>query len=168
MSEAPNAWKIMKALECWNEARKGLESDGGDDILGETNGESVEAIAERLVYAIVENENMAELAKNRMANLKLRKDRFERRSEKLREVLTGLMVIIGEKKMEFPEFSATITQGRDGVNVTDQGKLSLAYQRCTTTWLPDKAMILSDLKEGVVIEGAELKPGKATLTVRTK
>jgi len=156
------AWRVERAIAAWQEAQA-----GGDD-LPPTNGETVDEVIDSLVQAIMANDAKAETVQQRRADLKIRADRFNRRSEELRHILADLMGTLNQRQCELAEFTVSRTQGRDAVIITDPAKLPGKYVDVRTEFFPSKARILADLREGVVIEGAELKPAGHHITIRTK
>lgn len=174
MAEVPSDWKIMQALAAWRDARNRLlgadlwadENELG--VLLETEGGNVSEIVHRLLRAALNCMDMAEAADRRVDELTARRDRYKARNESLRTTALQLMETLGEKRFVFPDVTATIRAGRVGVKIIDLTAIPTEYKRTTTEVAPDKAKLLADLNEGVVIDGAELSNGAASITIRTK
>lgn len=174
MAEAPSDWKVMQALAGWREARDRLLTAGlwdDENELGallETEGGNVSEIVHRLLRAALNCMDMADAADRRIDELTARRDRYRARNESLRTTVLQLMETLGEKRFVFPDVTATHRVGRASAKIIDLAALPAEYKRTTTEVAPDKAKLLADLSEGIVIDGAELSNGANTITIRTK
>lgn len=174
MAEVPSDWRIMKALAGWREARNRLLTAdlwADENELGallETEGGNVNEIVHRLLRASLNCMDMADKADRRIDELTARRDRYKTRTETLRTTVLQLMETLGEKRFIFPDVTATHRAGRAGVKIIDLAAIPAEYKRTTTEVAPDKAKLLADLNQGVVIDGAELSNGAASITIRTK
>ena len=140
------------------ELRQQLEAEGYDQhdqmLAIETESEALElfdAYAER----VVADERLAASARERAK-------RLERRAEINKGMLTYIMAVLRQKKLERPLVTATMTKGRTSTEITETDKIPAEYRT-----LPDKAAITRALKEGQEVPGAELKTGADYLTLRT-
>lgn len=96
-----------------------------------------------------------------------RRDRVERRALRQRQAAQELLEAIGERKIERPDFTASIGASRASVRITDEAALPDELCRIETTRTPDKAAIQSALANGPV-PGAVLSNGGTQLTIRTR
>lgn len=135
-----------------------------DTIDGETGALD---IVRALIRHSIEAQSLADAAKERAAELKARRERFERRVEAARAtVLAMLEALDWREKIEEPDFTASISKGRPSVRITDETALPDTVVRIKSE--PDKTAIKAAIDAGHVVPGAELSNGAATLTVRTR
>lgn len=170
----PSAFAIEQAMAVLNQARERILTDDAIDdeltLARELDDASadVQDILGRLLRASVHCSDMAFVAAQREADLKQRKDRYLARMKVLRQEATDLMLSLGSKKVSFPDLSAAINPGRQSVIVSDMSRLPEKYKEVSTSILPNKAEILADIMQGVVVEGAELRNPQPYVTIRTK
>lgn len=171
---APSSWKVEQALAAWQSARARLLNDDADlchdeaalaELLGDETG-SIDEIINRLIAASLHAKAMAEAAGGMIDNLRARQSRYAGRAEQFRGTLMAILEAVGAKKHETPMATLTISAGRASGQITDETALPDAYIRVTRT--PDKAAITADLKQGIVIPGAELTNGMPSITIRSK
>jgi hypothetical protein len=136
-----------------------------DSIEGEAEGDPL-AIIDRLVAAAIHAADLAEIAHVRATELAERKARFKRRNEQLRDVVFQMVSALELKKIERPEYTASVRAGQQRVIVTDEMKLPDSLIRITRT--PALSLIAAGLKAGEVIEGAELANGTPSLAIHTR
>jgi ribosomal 50S subunit-associated protein YjgA (DUF615 family) len=165
-----NAWQAQQALSAWHGARERLIAEGNDpsdlsDLLGPEEGD-VQDILARTLRAAVEAKHMAEAADDRAKQIQVRRDRFKRQAETLRGLGFAIMDAIGKPKVTLPDLTATIRAGLTSAVITDETTLPDEY--FVTERRLDKAKVAADLKQGVVIEGAELSNGLPSLAIRSK
>jgi len=101
-----------------------------------------------------------------IARLTDRKKHIQNAQSRLKDYLRDNMEATGTTKITSPLFTITLAEGRDMAIVDDESALPDDYVRVKTTISPDKAAILSALKEGVDVPGAHL--AKTTSSVRIK
>lgn len=171
----PSGYKIAQAMSAWMSARARLLNDGDlehdeaalADLLGPEEGD-VRDILSRLLTATQNAAAMAEAAGTMIENLAARRDRYKRRCEDMRGTAFAIMDALGERKVELPHVTATIRAGLARVIITDTDALPDEFVRVVTTRTPDKAAILAALKQGEVIEGAEISNGLPSIQLRSK
>ena len=113
-----------------------------------------------------EDEAMAAALDAMMKDMGERKARFKSRADRKRGIALSLMHAIGERKIERPDFTASIRSVPPKVEIIDEAALPDVL--CKVTRSPDKAAIKEALARGVQVPGAELGNGGESLTVRTK
>lgn len=175
-AEAPSAWRIEQALSAWQSARSRLlveDTDLAHDeaaltaLLGPEEGD-VRSILSRLLTAAQHAGAMADGAAEMLANLKGRQDRFKRRAEACRATIFAIMDAVGTRAEAFPHGTLSIAAGRAAAIITDEAALPDRFVRVEAKRIPDKAALLTALKDGEVIEGATLTNSLPTLTIRGK
>lgn len=100
----------------------------------------------------------------RVTELEQRKTRIGVRALAKREAILAAMQEAGERKVELPEGTLSVSRGPAKVIVTDEAEVPDAYKRTTVT--VDKAALKKALVEGRTVPGAVLSNGGATLTIR--
>jgi Siphovirus Gp157 len=169
----PGPTTIELAVGAWQRARAGLAADPdlADDenaILAALNADPnaiapddlLRRIVRALTFARLRTDESQQLA----AMMQARKTRYARRVETLRAELFDLMQIFERVTFRAPEGTVSIKAGAPGLEVTDQDKLPDEYM--VVTRAPNLRLILDDLKQGVVIDGAMLTNGPPTLAIR--
>jgi hypothetical protein len=96
-----------------------------------------------------------------------RLSRLELRASKKRELALEAMTEAGLSKLEQPDFTASARAGSPALVVTAEERIPEAYWRPQPPKL-DRQSILSELKRGLEIPGAEMSNPKPVLNVRTK
>jgi hypothetical protein len=168
----PSAFRIEQVMSVWAAARARLlsedaelihDEDALNDLLGDEAGD-VRDILARLLRAAEHAKTMAAAAEVRADEIKARRDRYKRRNEAFRATAFAILDAMGERKFELPDLTATVRAGVASAVITDETALADEYIRVTRA--PDKAAILADLKQGVVIKGAELSNGIPSIQIR--
>jgi hypothetical protein len=165
----PNAWQVEQAMSAWNSARERLAAETGEDDISallRDETQDVNDILARALRAADEAKRNAQAAKDRMADIKARADRFARQEEALRSLAFSIMDVLGERKFALPDLTASIRPGQPSALIVDPDAVPDEYVKVTRA--PDKAAILADLKQGVVIAGAELSNSMPSLQIRSK
>jgi hypothetical protein len=133
------------------------------DVLdGETD---VYDIVRRLVRVSIEADSFGEAVEQRIADLNVRKQRFKARYEASRAAVVGMLSALGQKRVDDPEFTATLGLGPRRVIIT--GPVPAKFQRPVEPE-PDKLAIKAEIQAGGEVENAALSNGSPTLTVHTK
>ena len=105
--------------------------------------------------------------RSRIDDMKERLARIELRSAKKRQLILEVMTEAGMKKLEQPDFTASVRTGTPRVVITSERLLPQSY------WVPqapklDRHKLASDLKLGTEVNGACLGNANPILIVRTK
>lgn len=103
----------------------------------------------------------------RVEDMSERAKRFEARAEAKRQAVFSAMQTANRRKIEFADFTLSISAGRASVRVTDETKLASRFMKQPPA-APDKTAIGAALKAGEDVPGAEFSNGTETLTVRRK
>jgi hypothetical protein len=176
MDNAPSAWTVQVALSSWHATRSRLLTEDVDlaqdeqqlaALLGAETDDITE-IEHRLARAIVTATAMAETADTLAANLIARRDRYRRRVQQYKATLFAIMDAIGCRRLELPDCTVSTRAGPPAVIVTDEAALPDRFIRVETTRRADKAAIATALKDGEVVDGAELSNAMPVLSVRSR
>lgn len=174
MSDGPSAFRIEQALSAWEAARSRLIEDDADlgrdedalsELLGPKEGDVKDVFA-RVVRAARHAKVMADGAGELIEEMQGRKTRYQRRNEALRGTAFAIMQVMEWQKQEFPDLTVSIRLGQPSVIITDEEAIPDIYTRVERKI--DRATILSALKSGLSVEGAELSNSAATLNIRAK
>ena len=124
-------------------------------------------IIQALIRSALADEAMATGLKGRIAEMEERHERLKDRASKRRQIARDVMTELNLKKIEAPDFTASIRAGMPSLVVIDEASVPSIY------WEPrdpklDRAGLLSDLKQGSEVPGAALSNPEPILTVRTR
>jgi hypothetical protein len=103
----------------------------------------------------------------RLEDMRQRLSRLEERGAKKRQLALDAMSETGLKKLEQPDFTASVRAGFPSLVVVSEAVVPENY------WVPqppklDRQSLLAELKRGRQIPGVQLSNPKTTLAVRTK
>jgi hypothetical protein len=120
-----------------------------------------------IVRAALADEALASGLKGRIAEMEERRDRLEERALKRRQIVKDTMVELDLKKLNAPDFTASIRPGMPALLVIDEAAVPSIY------WEPreprlDRQGLLAELKQGAEITGVTLSNPEPVLSVRTK
>ena len=124
-------------------------------------------ILEAIIRAALEDQALANGLKVRMGEMQERLARFEDRASKRRQIAKDVMVELDLKKLQAPDFTASIRPGMPSLIVIDEAAVPSIY------WEPrdpklNRQGLLADLKQGAEITGVSLANPEPVLSVRTK
>jgi hypothetical protein len=105
--------------------------------------------------------------RSRIEDMKERLSRLELRASKKRQIALEAMTEVGLSKLEQPDFTASARAGSPALVIIAEETIPEAY------WLPqppklDRQALLSELKRGIEIPGAQMSNPKPVLSLRTK
>lgn len=132
-----------------------------DMLEGETN---LHAVLERLLGVERDANSMVGAVKARIDDLQERKARAERRKDAMRGLMLRLMKAADLQKAPLTEATISVAKGRDSVEITDEAAVPKRFLKVVSS--PDKGLIADALKAGKKVNGAALKTGSETLSVR--
>ena len=101
-----------------------------------------------------------------LADMQMRKQRYQARAERQRDLARCLMDAIDEKKIVRPDITVSVNAGRQKVIVSDETQLPDHLVRIKRE--PNKIAILEELEQGRPVSGATLGNQTPTLTIRSK
>jgi hypothetical protein len=124
-------------------------------------------IIQAVIRAALADEAMARGLKCRISDMQDRLDRLEDRASKRRQIAKDVMVELDLKKLNAPDFTASIRPGMPALVVLNEDAVPKTY------WEPGeprlrRQVLASDLKEGAEIAGATLSSPEPILSVRTR
>ncbi|MHB1310496.1 MAG: siphovirus Gp157 family protein [Gemmatimonadaceae bacterium] len=172
---APSPFRFEQAMSVLLHGAERLADDpelGRDeamlaDILGsDPNTADAMDVLHRVLRAAVEARDLADAADARAKQIGERRDRYKKRAETLRGLAFAAMDALGTRKVELPDLTASLAEGRPAVMITDEAAIPPEYTRTVTT--ADKTALLQALRAGTEIPGAALNNGIPSLQIRTK
>ncbi len=113
---------------------------------------------------IKEFEARASARRAEAARLSERAATADRAADRLRYILTTLLVSRDIKKLETPRFGIRVVPPRPHVVVTDEEALPEEFRR--VQYSVDKSALMAALKSGARVSGAELAEGKPSIVIR--
>lgn len=116
-----------------------------------------------LIDAVMWAERRAQEARVLAAEFTDRARRYEARDEKFRALIDGIMLATKVRKAAGTLARASIVRAPPSVLVTDEGLIPAEYFKIERTLR--RSDLLSDLKVGVVVDGAVLSNGGETLRI---
>ena len=121
--------------------------------------DALETKAVNVAYFIRNQEVLAQAIKDAEANMAARRKALENRIAEVKAYLLSNMIAAEIHKIECPYFKISVRHNPMKVVITDPKAVPFEYMRQPPIldMEPDKKKILDDLKEGVVIEGAQIE-----------
>ncbi len=124
-------------------------------------------IVEAIIRSALEDEALAIGLKGRIAEMEDRLGRLQDRASKRRQIAKDVMVELDLKKLQAPDFTASLRPGTPALMVIDEAAVPSIY------WEPrdprlNRQGLLADLKQGAEITGVSLSNPEPVLSVRTK
>jgi hypothetical protein len=143
------------------------------DADDETIRDTLEGITDlhEMIGAVIRSALMDEAfqtgLRTRLEAMRERLARLEARSSKKRQMALEAMCEVGLKKLEQPDFNASTRTGLPSLIVVAEELIPANY------WVPqpprlDRQSLLTQLKRGREVGGAQLGNAKPSLAVRTK
>jgi len=164
-----NAWQLQQAIFALRSgAQRLLETD--EDLHVSLPDELPEEVAavRNAVVAVArqarEAKALHEMAKKMAQETADRARRFEHRAEQLRGLVFAAMDALGTAKIEAPDVTLSLRAGSPAVVITDETKIPDEYWKVTRT--VSLSAIRDDIKQGVVVEGAEMQNGMPSLIIK--
>ena len=124
-------------------------------------------IVAALLRSALADEALATGLKGRIAEMEDRLARLQDRASKRRQIAKDVMVELDLKKLQAPDFTASIRPGTPALMVIDEAAVPSIY------WEPrdprlNRQGLFADLKQGAEITGVSLSNPEPVLSVRTK
>ena len=125
-----------------------------------------EALA-ALIRSALEDECLAKALKDRLDQMKGRLGRLEARASSKRQVAVENMEAADLRKLQEPDFTASVRLGPPSVAIVSEDELPIDYLLPQPP-KPDKRAILEALSGGIFVPGAVLSEPKVSLSVRSQ
>jgi Siphovirus Gp157 len=161
-------FEVSKYLTLKERLRVNFPTADEDTLLDTLEGitDLYEMIAAVIRSALVDEALQGGL-RSRLDDMRARLGRLEERGLKKRQLALEAMTEVGLTKLEQPDFTASVRAGFPSLVVTAEDLIHEDY------WVPQapklsRQALLSDLKQGVSVSGAQLSNGQPVLMVRTK
>lgn len=135
-----------------------------DTLEGLTN---LHEIIGAVIRSALADEALAHSLKQRIAVMRERLDRLERRASAQRDLVRDVMAGSEIKKITAPEFTISLRAGAPSLIVRDESAIPPRYWETRDPHLNRQALI-SELKHGSQIAGCELSTPQAVLSVRVR
>jgi hypothetical protein len=124
-------------------------------------------LLQAVIRAALADEALVNGLKGRIAEMEDRRERLADRAAKRRQIAKEVMTELDIKKLEAPDFTASIRAGFPSLVVMNENEIPSIY------WEPrdprlDRATLIADLKNGREVGGASLSNGEPILSVRTR
>jgi Siphovirus Gp157 len=120
-----------------------------------------------IVRAALVDEALATGLKGRIAEMEDRLGRLQDRATKRRQIAKDVMVELDLKKIQAPDFTASIRPGMPALMVIDEAAVPSIYWEPREPRLNRQGLVV-DLKQGAEITGVTLSNPEPVLSVRTK
>jgi hypothetical protein len=139
----------------------------------ETLADTVEGLTDlheilaSIIRAALADEALIAGLKTLIADMEDRRERLQDRAAKRRQIAKEAMAELDIKKLQAPDFTASLRPGMPSLLVIDEAVVPSIY------WEPrppklDRVGLLTDLKQGTEVSGAALSNPEPILSVRTR
>ena len=122
-------------------------------------------ILEAIIRSVLADEALVKGLKCRIAEMQSRLERFQDRASKRRAIAKDVMVDLDIKRINAPDFTASIRAGLPSLLVLNEEEVPSVYWQPTESRL-DRQSLAHDLKQGADIAGATLSEPYPVLSVR--
>ena len=124
-------------------------------------------IVQAIIRSAIADELLATALKCRIADMQDRLTRLQDRASKRRQIARDVMIELDLKKLDAPDFTASIREGIPSLVVIDEDAVPKTY------WSPGeprlrRQILANDLKQGAEVAGAALSNPEPVLSVRTR
>ena len=143
------------------------------DLDAETLADTLEGITDlremlaEVIRSALEDEALASGLSTRLADMKARLERLEKRAGRKRQLALRVMSEADIQKLTQADFTASLKQGAPTLDVVDEARVPAAYWKPQPSKL-DKQGLLAALKVGAAIEGVAIAAAQTQLSVRTR
>jgi hypothetical protein len=124
-------------------------------------------IVQAIIRSALADEALARGLKCRISDMQGRLDRLEDRASKRRQIAKDVMVELDLKKLNAPDFTASIRPGTPALMVIDEEAVPSIYWQPSEPRL-NRQELASELKQGAEIAGVTLSNPEPVLSVRTR
>ena len=124
-------------------------------------------ILQAIIRAALADEALVLGLKCRVSDMQGRLDRLEDRAAKRRQIARDVMVDLDLKKLQAPDFTASIREGMPGLLVLNEDAVPSIYWQPVAPRLK-RQELAQELKHGADIPGVTLSNPEPVLSVRTR
>ncbi len=124
-------------------------------------------IVQAIIRAALADEALATGLKSRISDMQGRLDRLQDRASKRRQIAKDVMIQLDLKKLNAPDFTASIRDGIPALMVLNEDAVPKIYWQPTEPRLM-RQQLAADLKQGEEIAGVTLSQPEPVLSVRTR
>src|SRR5450830_986730 len=124
-------------------------------------------IVQAIIRSALADEALAKGLKCRISDMQGRLDRLEDRASKRRQIAKDVMVELDLKKLNAPDFTASIREGTPSLMVLNEDAVPSIYWQPSEPRLKRQELAY-ELKQGTEIEGVALSDPEPVLSVRTR
>ena len=124
-------------------------------------------IVQAVIRSALADEALARGLKCRISDMQGRLDRLEDRASKRRQIAKDVMVELDLKKLNAPDFTASIREGIPSLMVIDEEAVPSIYWQPSEPRL-NRQELAYELKQGAEIAGVALSDPEPVLSVRTR
>jgi hypothetical protein len=124
-------------------------------------------IVQAVIRAALADEALARGLKCRISDMQGRLDRLEDRASKRRQIAKDVMVELDLKKLNAPDFTASIRDGIPSLMVINEDAVPSIYWQPSEPRL-NRQELAYELKQGAEIAGVALSNPEPVLSVRTR
>ncbi len=143
------------------------------DLDDETLADTLDGLTElneilaALIRSALDDEALASALSTRLADMKARLDRLTQRARTKRSLVLDAMTKAELKRLVAPDFTVSVRKGTPSLEVIEEDRIPEDYWKPQPAKL-DRQGLISDLRNGAVIAGAQLGPRTSQLSVRVK
>ena len=143
------------------------------DLDDETLADTLEGLTDlkeilaAFVRSALDDEALATALSTRLGEMKARLDRLTHRAKTKRSLVLDAMTKADLKRLVESDFTVSVRAGTPSLEVVEEARIPEDYWKPQPAKL-DRQGLISDLKNGAVIAGAQLGPRTSQLSVRVK
>lgn len=123
--------------------------------------DNIEVKAENLAKLIKSIDGDIEFIKAEETRLSKKRKALENKQQNIKSYLESQLTTMKLDKVKTPIFTVAMQNNPPSVNILDESLIPRKYIKVETTETISKKDILDDLKQGLIIGGAEIKQGKS-------
>ena len=165
--------RISRDVFIWTTIRERLavqhEMDEADPSLIDTlDGETtLNENLGKVAMSAKEKEAFADAVDAMIADLKLRKARFLRSAEYMRNQIAWAMQETGQTSIKLAHVTLSCRMGKPKM-IIDEERLPMDFKKSKVTYSPDKELIQDAIDRGDVPEGVQIDNAMPVLTLKVK
>jgi hypothetical protein len=124
-------------------------------------------IIQAIIRSALSDEALAKGLKCRISDMQARLDRLEDRASKRRQIAKDVMIELDLKKLNAPDFTASIREGIPSLMVINEDAVPSIYWQPSEPRL-NRQGLAYELKQGAEVPGVTLSDPEPVLSVRTR